>query len=382
VKHSNKTIHKILIVSPAFKKIGGKATFARYFVTYLKSRPEYEVTHLENTRSSRKRSNVHPTLGYKAIWNNNLTRLAEMAFMVIMLKFKFIIKILKNKPDVIFLLTSSYLDFLDNSIFIHLAKLFRQKLILRIGGGGFEYFYQNSGRMMKKYIRKVIKKSDKLICQSEYWKNYFSGNNFKEANNIHILPNLIDCSLWPLRRDSVPGNNTGELNILFIPGYQADIKGFNDLLPVFSGLVAVYNIRLIIVGLHHKLNGEYLAFQSSGKIELIQEINGESKYELFMKSDIYVLPSYMEGFPNTLLEAMASGLPILTTNIPSIRAIVNDRENALLTEPGNRDQLKNALTELINNSELRGKMSKNNRKKCEQLYDVSHFPDYLAEILN
>jgi glycosyltransferase involved in cell wall biosynthesis len=370
-----------MLINPAFNAMGGKATFARHLYSYLKSRPEYEVTSLENRRSSRKRRNVHPTLGYKAIWNNNLVRFTEVVFRVFWLKIIFIYKILKNKPGVIFLLSSSYLDFLDNSVYIHLAKLFKRKVILRIGGGGFQYFYQNSSRWMKKYILRMIHKSDKLICQSVSWKDFFLSGNFKEDSRIYILPNLIDCSLWPLRNNSVPVNNTGDLNILFIPGYQADIKGYNDLLPVFSSLAGVYNIRLIMVGLHHKLNDEYLALQSAGKIELIPEVYGESKHELFIKSDIYVLPSYMEGFPNTLLEAMASGLPILTTNIPSIQAVVNDRENALLIEPGNRDQLKNALTELINTPELRKEMGIRNRKKCEQLYDVSHFPEYLEKIL-
>lgn len=375
------SVKKIMVVSPAFKKIGGKATFARYFVTYLKSQPGYEVIHLENTRSSRKRRNIHPTLGYKAVRNNSLTRLAEMAYMVIILKFRYLIMLLKDKPDMIFLLTSSYLDFLDNSVYVNLAKLLRKRLILRIGGGGFEYFYQNSGRMMKNYIRRVIRKTDKLICQSEYWKDYFAGSDFKEESDIHIIPNLIDCSVWPVHEYSTSGDSSGAIDLLFMPGYQADIKGYDDLMPVFRDLASACNIRLTIVGLHHNIEETYSTLLSAGRIEVIPEADIARKHQLYEKSDIYVLPSYMEGFPNTLLEAMASGLPVVTTNIPAIKEIMTDRENAILIEPGNRAQLKNALSELIISPLLREEMGKNNRVKCEQHYDISRFREYLSEVL-
>jgi glycosyltransferase involved in cell wall biosynthesis len=372
---------KIMVVSPAFKKIGGKATFARYFVTYLKSQPGYEVIHLENTRSSRKRKNTHPTLGYKAIRNNSLTRLAEMAYMVIVLKFRYLIMLLKDKPDMIFLFTSSYLDFLDNSVYINLAKLFRKKIILRIGGGGFDYFYQNSGSLMKRYIRRVIRKTDKLICQSEYWKDYFAGNDFREEASIHIIPNLIDCSVWPVHEYPTSGDSSVTLSLLFMPGYQADIKGYDDLMPVFRDLASTCDIRLTIVGLHHKIEEAYSTLLTTGRIVIIPVLDGELKNEVYRKSDIYVLPSYMEGFPNTLIEAMASGLPVVTTNIPAIKAIMKDRENAILVEPGNREQLKNALLELIVNHSMREEMGKINRSKCEQLYDISLLKGYLKNIL-
>ena len=92
---------------------------------------------------------------------------------------------------------------------------------------------------------------------------------------------------------------------------------------------------------------------------------------IFRQAHIVVLPSYREGLPKSLIEACAIGRPIVTTNVPGCREVVEDGINGFLVEKKNTIALTNAIEELILDKNLRIRMGKASRKKAENLFDVS-----------
>jgi len=86
---------------------------------------------------------------------------------------------------------------------------------------------------------------------------------------------------------------------------------------------------------------------------------------LFSNSHIACLPSYREGLPKSLIEAAASGLPIVTTDVPGCREIVVEGVNGFLVPARDSAQLAMAIQKLIQNPILRLKMGANNRQKAE-----------------
>jgi len=85
--------------------------------------------------------------------------------------------------------------------------------------------------------------------------------------------------------------------------------------------------------------------------------------EIFLEdSHIACLPSYREGLPKSLIEAAAAGLPIVTTDVPGCREVVEHNVNGLIVPPKNAILLAEALLYLINNSNIRNQMGKNSRK--------------------
>ncbi|WP_347988048.1 glycosyltransferase family 4 protein [Methylomonas sp. AM2-LC] len=125
------------------------------------------------------------------------------------------------------------------------------------------------------------------------------------------------------------------------------------------------NARFVLVGAPDTQNPEsigenqLIAWQNAGCIEWWG--HQDDMPSVFSQAHIICLPSYAEGLPRVLIEAAASGLPIVTTNIPGCREIVHNAENGYLIPPKSIDSLVNTLNLLISNSGLRLEMGENGR---------------------
>ena len=86
---------------------------------------------------------------------------------------------------------------------------------------------------------------------------------------------------------------------------------------------------------------------------------------------VYVLPSYREGRPRTVLEAMAMGRAIITTTAPGCRQTVHDGDNGLLVEPGNVSALVAAMLRFVDDSSLVVAMGRKSREMAEEMYDIN-----------
>ena len=114
---------------------------------------------------------------------------------------------------------------------------------------------------------------------------------------------------------------------------------------------------------------------------LIRTLNLENKafllgyrsdlVELLSSFDIFILPSLSEGFPLVLLEASAAGLPVVCTSIPGNREIVQNCQNGLLVQPGNQNDLKNAIIKLLSDKGLREKMGRRGKILVGKYYDLN-----------
>ena len=96
-------------------------------------------------------------------------------------------------------------------------------------------------------------------------------------------------------------------------------------------------------------------------------LRGKEKIaEMYQAADVYVLPSYREGLPLTLFEAMASGLPIVASPVNGIPYEMKDPENGFLVRYGDIENLEKSIIELIDNKELSRTISKNNIDKAKK----------------
>ena len=151
------------------------------------------------------------------------------------------------------------------------------------------------------------------------------------------------------------------------------VKNHDMLLDAFKIVVdTCQNVKLILVGdgeLREEIEKKISFYNLFNKVELMGV--REDVPDLLAKSDIFVLSSSYEGLPLTVLEAMAAGLPIVSTRVGGVPDIVHNNINGILAEPENPQALAEGIMHLIKNDTLREQMSKKSRMLVDK-YDISN----------
>ena len=144
-------------------------------------------------------------------------------------------------------------------------------------------------------------------------------------------------------------------------------KGINEFVQAANILKQSYpKVKFILIGDPDYANPSSISSKQLNKWVKNDNIewHGHKKNisSILKKCSIACLPSYREGLPKFLIEAMACGLPIVTTNVPGCRELVSGNQNDYLVPPYEYTALANALEKLIKNKSIRIKMGEMNRK--------------------
>ena len=256
-------------------------------------------------------------------------------------------------------------SFVRKSIIIRFAKLMRRKVIFHCHGGEFKSYVAEAGESK---VLNVLSKCDAIVVLSQKWVDYFKGDlglkNVFVINNIVEPAQLFDENLKP----------TKELKLLFL-GAICDNKGIFDLLDVIATNKAEFigRIKLYIGG-----NGEVERLQSviSQKqlaeiVEYVGWVTGEDKNRLLKDCDIVMLPSYIEGLPITLLEAMAYAKPSITTNVGGIPEVIESSKNGVIITPGDKKALYEAIRLFMDNPQLIAEYGNEGLNRVKDFYPQS-----------
>lgn len=159
-----------------------------------------------------------------------------------------------------------------------------------------------------------------------------------------------------------------DLVVLFV-GRLIAAKGVFDLVEAVSKVRQTVPCRVVLVGdgkdrqaLHDLVQSKRL----SDSVSMPGHLSGPDLAEAYLNADVFALPSYSEGFPTVLAEAMDAGLPIVTTAIRGAVDRLAEGENALFFPPGRIDLLAEALSRLLLDSEFRRYMGARNREKVKE----------------
>lgn len=153
-------------------------------------------------------------------------------------------------------------------------------------------------------------------------------------------------------------------------------KGINELCQAMAMLSGIAPVRLLLVGSYEddldpiSQHSKYL-IENNSSIEYLGSKYGDDLLACYAAADCFVFPSYREGFPNTVLEAGAMGLPSIVTDINGSREIVAQGENGVIIPPMDADALYKAMLDIIRNKPARERMASNARKMIESRFEQS-----------
>lgn len=216
-------------------------------------------------------------------------------------------------------------------------------------------------------------KSNKIITVSNFIKNNIE-NNFKvNKNDVTTLYNFIE----PLKPFCIERVNeirkkldiAIDDRVLLFVGRIAIIKGADILIDIFNKLnLEKYNIKLLLIG---QLQF-HLQSVKNNNIKIIKPQNDIENY--YYLGDIVILPSRMDPFPYTMLEAALSRKPIIASNVGGISEFIIHKENGILFNINNPNELGNFIKELLVNNEMGTKLiNRNEEKVTEYLNKEKYF---------
>ncbi|EGV44811.1 glycosyltransferase family 4 protein [Bizionia argentinensis JUB59] len=207
--------------------------------------------------------------------------------------------------------------------------------------------YSSLTNLWSKIRRQVYPYCGKLIVQTRVIKTYFE--EFLGPSKINIIRNPLSESMLNFQDSNIKGEH-----IVLSVGRLTAVKNHKMLIEAFCEL-DIDHWKLIIIGegrLRNELELLIKKYQAEDRIDLIGTVNNVQDF--YNRAGIFAFTSNYEGFPNTLTEAMAFGLPCVSTNCPSGPSeIIDSGKNGLLIPVGDKNALKVELKRLIENPNLR-----------------------------
>lgn len=261
--------------------------------------------------------------------------------------------LLIDRPDLVHIHSSFGPSFYRKLPFIYMSSWAKVPIINHIHGADFDEFYVDVSENKKKLIKKVYGKCDRLIALSEEWKERLS--QIVPADRIAIIENYSILHEDALQdRLNRPCNN----QVLFL-GELGRRKGCYDIPAVVKQVAEeIPNVKFVLCGAGSEADEKAIK-------KLIHEnavddnaefpgwVRDQEKDKVLRESDVFFLPSYNEGMPMSVLDAMGYGLPIVSTNVGGIPKIVHNGENGFCCEVGDVVAFSNKIISLLSKKQER-----------------------------
>jgi glycosyltransferase involved in cell wall biosynthesis len=253
----------------------------------------------------------------------------------------------------------------------------RKPFVLHANGSRFHLFFHRLPEAARSVIRSVFGQCAAFVAVSQDWGEFYAREFGLRAGQVFVLHNPVQMPAEaPVRR--------GGTNVLFVSfGRIGQRKGQFDVIRALAAMPLDIRrrCRVLFAGDGEANEARRLADELgvAAQVEVHGWLDAAQRDELLAQADAFVLPSYNEGQPMALLEAMAWGLPPVSTPVGGIPEVVKSGDNGLLVTPGDIAALSGAMRQLIEDEPLRLRMGLRARQRVEPLR-VEHFMDRLREI--
>lgn len=288
--------------------------------------------------------------------------------------FLFLAALARHGRVIVHVHSASRWSFWRKSIFMAAGQAARCPIIFHLHGGGFARFYeQECGPLRRWVIRRFLDRAACIVVLSGHWRDWIA--SVTSNPRIECIPNPV---LPGEARRAPPAGHT----LLFL-GRIERAKGIFDLLEVIAALrPEMPGLRLVCAG-----EGEMAAvLRHAEQLGIADAVLftgwiGPAEMRAWMdRSAAFVLPSYTEAMPMSLLEAMAAGLPVVATAVGGIPDVVSDGQDGLLFTPGDRAALETLLRSVLRDRALAARLGAAARGTIERRYSADRVIARLNEL--
>ena len=351
---------RVGLVAPIPPPYGGIANWTRIMCENVPQNVKYELI------------NISP--GKRGIEGRDLfDRIVVSGLDIFRKKWALSKLITHNRIDVMHMTTSGQFAVIRDLMLLRQAKKKRVPSIYHIRFGRISAIMKKNSLEWKLIYRAMQLATAVVVIDKKTF------NCLKEYKDIEVsyIPNPITLEGFScIKPEGV------SRQILFL-GWCIKTKGMEELLAAWEKLSLDYNDwQLKIIGPYNRNYIDSLKERYSFRnVTLCGEREHSEALKMMNLADIFILPSYSEGFPNVILEAMGLGKAIVATNVGAIPEMLADKAGILI-EPYNVDSIILALDQLISNRDLREEIGKNAYKKVRECYSYDIIMKKYEELWN
>lgn len=255
---------------------------------------------------------------------------------------------------------------------VKLSKLFGKKVIVQMHAGPIMAWYETLSEGNKRRVKDILNAPDKLLVLGKYWKERLMP--LVPAEKMTVLYNGVSC------QDTNPYNVDG--NYILYLGLLKKSKGTYDLVDAISRIDKELStdIKVYLCGYDEEGNmPQYVRERGlEHRVVLPGWINKEQKEELFKNTQISVLPSYFEALSMTVIEAMANGIPMITTNISTMPELLGDSVERI--EPGDIIGLSELILKFNKDRDLRKQISNTEFERAVRQFNIKKNIENILDI--
>lgn len=268
----------------------------------------------------------------------------------------------KNKYDLVHIHMAEKGSTFRARIITKIAKKHKTKVIIHMHAGPFVDWYNSLNVKKKKKIKELLSLADLVLVLGEYWKK--SLTKIVDKNKIKVLYNGV----------KMPKKNSYNINGKFITymGVLKKEKGIYDLINAIkiidNKLDKKYIIKLCGIDLEGNIQKYVDENGLNKRIELVGWVNETKREEIYKNTILNILPSYYEALSMTVIESMANGIPIITTDISTMYEVLNNKEQ--LIRPGDVNSLAELILKLVEDKPRLKEISSCSYKRCKEYFNV------------
>lgn len=358
---------KILLASPYGQIPGGIARWTGHILDFYenKGKNDCEMDLLSMGRSTF--VNTHSSLFFRI-------KSALKDYSAILREYKY--RLTAEKYDLVHVASSASISLLKDWYMADVAKKMGVKFVIHFRFGRIPELKKLNNWEWKLLCR-VVKKADKVVVIDSMSYNALVDSGF---DNIEFLPNPVSPQVVDIVIENKDIKREAR-TILFV-GHVVKTKGVVELVEACK---EIENIKVRVVGtITDEMRNELTTQTDNAKwLELVGEEPYEEVIKEMLRCDLFVLPTYTEGFPNVILESMACGCAIVTTPVGAIPEMLeeeNGQRYGLLVEPQKIEPLREAIVEMLDNEELKKECRENVQKRVVERYNMDAVWNMLIKI--
>jgi len=294
---------------------------------------------------------------------------------------RFLSALVRYRPDLVYVpVAQNALGFLRDSLFLLPTRLLGLPLVVHIHGSTFGRFYSEAWQPMRWFVRHLLRGRVRVVVLSEGLRAIVDG--IVEPSSVVVVPNGIDDFAGGLSHSSAGSPPV----VLFLSTLRKE-KGVLDMVRA-AALVhdAVPMAEFVFAGEWTDDGDRRLAeklAQDAGmtdQVRFLGVISPPEKWDLFMEADVFALPSWAEGQPYSILEAMCAGVPVVASDVGAVSETVVDGVTGRIVAPHDVDALAVALLDLLTDQVVRVRMGTCGRKRYLERYTAERWGQDMVSV--